>query len=282
LHFAAFRGNVELLDNLVENGANIYLTNNFGINVLHVASQGDQPISLYYFRSKNMDITIKDNRGSTPLHWACYSKSEVALCYLLAWVQNVDCQDVEGLTPLHLAVKSVETLKSSRPVRTLLIRGANRDVKDNNGKTPIEHVENISNLVLQNELRSMLKEPHDCSCLMLKTPLKLTRKSPKTSLLFGGLIIFNYLCLLILIFPCNHLLKLKIFYRYKLNSMVPDRFIRIPSNSALFCHIPNQRSGLLKKAKRRSLSGNLSLSLTHLYRLCSSTSTQSSCVPTAK
>lgn len=75
------------------------------------------------------------------MHWACYSKSEVALCYLLSWVQDIDCQDVEGYTPLHLAVKSVETLKSSRPVRTLLIRGASREVKDKNGKRPIDLVE---------------------------------------------------------------------------------------------------------------------------------------------
>lgn len=78
----------------------------------------------------------RDNRGSTPLHWACYSKSEVALLYLLAWVKVLDDQDCEGFTPLHLAVKSVETLKSTRPVRALLIRGAPRNVKDKEGRIP--------------------------------------------------------------------------------------------------------------------------------------------------
>jgi hypothetical protein len=88
-----------------------------------------------------MDIRCKDNRGSTPMHWACYSKSEIALCYLLSWVKNLDDQDIEGFTPLHLAVKSVEALRSTRPVRSLLIRGASRDMRDNSGKRPTDLVE---------------------------------------------------------------------------------------------------------------------------------------------
>lgn len=71
---------------------------------------------------------------STPLHWAIYSKSEVAMCYLVAWDKSLcDDQDNEGFTPLHLAVKSVEQLGYTRPVRTLLIRGADRDALDLKG-----------------------------------------------------------------------------------------------------------------------------------------------------
>ena len=86
LHFASFRGNLSMINLLLQNGSDMYIKNNYGINVLHVAAQGDQPISLYFFKNKGMDIRSKDNRNSTPLHWACYSKSEIALCYLLSWV----------------------------------------------------------------------------------------------------------------------------------------------------------------------------------------------------
>jgi palmitoyltransferase ZDHHC13/17 len=130
LHFASFRGNINVINMLLDNGADMYMRNNFGINVLHVAAQGDQPISLYYFKQKGLDIKSKDNRNSTPMHWACYSKSEIALCYLLSWVHDLDEQDIEGFTPLHLAIKSVETLRSTRPVRSLLIRGASRNLRD--------------------------------------------------------------------------------------------------------------------------------------------------------
>ena len=70
----------------------MHLKNNFGINVMHVAAQGDQPLSLYYFKEKGVDLKSRDNRLSTPLHWACYSKSEIALCYLLAWM-GTDIED---------------------------------------------------------------------------------------------------------------------------------------------------------------------------------------------
>ena len=122
----------------------MFQRNNFGINVMHVAAQGDQPISLYFFKEKGMDIRCKDNRGSTPMHWACYSKSEIALCYLLSWVKYLDDKDIEGFTPLHLAVKSVDVLRSTRPVRSLLIRGASRDVRDNNDKKPIDLIDQVT------------------------------------------------------------------------------------------------------------------------------------------
>jgi ankyrin repeat protein len=52
---------------------------------------------------------------------------------LLAWVSELDDQDEEGRSPLHMAVKSVEELKSTRPVRALLLRGAKRSVVDKKG-----------------------------------------------------------------------------------------------------------------------------------------------------
>jgi palmitoyltransferase ZDHHC13/17 len=38
LHFASFRGNVNIINLLLSNGADMYARNNFGINMLHVAA----------------------------------------------------------------------------------------------------------------------------------------------------------------------------------------------------------------------------------------------------
>jgi ankyrin repeat protein len=64
-------------------------------------------------------------------------------------VRDLDESDIEGFTPLHLAVKSVETLRSTRPVRALLIRGASRNSRDKNGRRPIDLVDQITIPALQ-------------------------------------------------------------------------------------------------------------------------------------
>ena len=86
---------------------------------------------LYFFRDLGLEPNAQDKKGSTPLHWACYSKSEISASYLLAWKEvDVNIQDARGMTPLHLAVRSVEEVGSCRPVRALLIQGADRNVED--------------------------------------------------------------------------------------------------------------------------------------------------------
>lgn len=92
-----------------------------------------------------MDLVCTDKRGSTPLHWACFQNSEVALIYLLGWLRRdqLDLKDCDGYTALHLAVKSSESLKSGRPLRALLTRGASRDAKDKKQKTAFDLTDTI-------------------------------------------------------------------------------------------------------------------------------------------
>jgi hypothetical protein len=42
---------------MIENGADFNICNAHGLNVIHIAAQGDQPVSLYYFHKvKGMSI----------------------------------------------------------------------------------------------------------------------------------------------------------------------------------------------------------------------------------
>ena len=50
LHFAAYHGNQQLIDILMNSGADPLLPNNNRLNVLHMAAQGDQPYSLMLFK----------------------------------------------------------------------------------------------------------------------------------------------------------------------------------------------------------------------------------------
>jgi ankyrin repeat protein len=129
LHFSAFRGNIIQAKSLLKFGADPFAKNNFGINMHHVAAQGNEPAVMYFLvKEFQLSLLDKDDRGSTPLHWATYSKSEVALQYLLSWLNEEELNepDNEGLTALHLAVKSTSSAENLRAVRALLIQGASR------------------------------------------------------------------------------------------------------------------------------------------------------------
>ena len=166
LHFATYHGNYNLILFLIENAdADIYKRNKFGSTVLHIAAQGDQALPIYLFHQKGMDINIRDNRQSTPLHWACYSRSEIALNYILSMDPAINAKDQKGFTPLHLAVKSVEILKSTRPVRALLLKGADRLAKDNEDMTAEHMISESLPDSLRNDLLTMLVRTFSRNCV---------------------------------------------------------------------------------------------------------------------
>ena len=148
-----------------------------------------------------MDINDTDNRGSTPLHWACYSKSEFALSYILAMSPDLEPQDQAGYTPLHLAIKSVGELRSTRPVRALLLKGASRAATNRQGVTCTEMIRDNVPEGMANELRQMLVEPRYLECFMVRTPLVPLRQNHKTQLLFVILFLFVYFSQLFLVIP---------------------------------------------------------------------------------
>ena len=78
---------------LVKYGADIHAQNKQGINMLHVAAQGDSPVSMAYFLQNNLDINSCDYRLSTPLHWACFSGAELTLNYIIAWGGDLNARD---------------------------------------------------------------------------------------------------------------------------------------------------------------------------------------------
>ncbi len=79
-----------MMELLIANGANKEARNKFGIMPMHVAAQGDQPVSILILKMLGCSLDVVDNRKSTPLHWACYSQSEISLGYLVAWTNKFD------------------------------------------------------------------------------------------------------------------------------------------------------------------------------------------------
>jgi ankyrin repeat protein len=90
---------------LIELGSNIKVTNKNGLNIMHIAAQGNQASSITYIREiLNIDINSLDAVESTPLHWASYMDAEYAFNYLIYFGADIDAKDIDGSTPLHLAV----------------------------------------------------------------------------------------------------------------------------------------------------------------------------------
>ena len=50
----------------------------------------------------------------------------MALNYILSMNPDLEAKDVFGFTPLRIATETVEKLDSTRNVKALLLRGANR------------------------------------------------------------------------------------------------------------------------------------------------------------
>jgi len=198
LHFAACHGNMSLIRLLVRHGADYSAINRQGINMLHVSAQGDQPVSLAYFIDKGLAINSMDYRKSTPLHWAAFSSAELTLNYIIAWGGDLTAQDSRGLTPLHLAVKSYKESRSTKGIKQLLIKGANRNALDFETKKPIDYVplqqpgERIDPLVI--EIRKLLKDEWSImgDCLMIKNTFKKQKKSSFTLICYFALMMVSF------------------------------------------------------------------------------------------
>ena len=170
LHYASFRGNIPIIKFLISHGANPFVKDKDGHNVIHIAAQGDQIGAIYYYiQNFNFDLNDKDRRESTALHWAAYLNKEVALSFLIAWGANPNSFDADYNTPLHLAVVTALKVKESRCVKILLLKGAGRNNANSDGKKPIDLVKPGE---MEKELRDILKEPRFWTWLMLKVPLK--------------------------------------------------------------------------------------------------------------
>jgi hypothetical protein len=91
-------------------------------------------------------------------------------------------------------------MKTTRLVRFLILRGCDKTIKDQNGKIPIELIDEIEEPSLRNEVTKMLGEPNKLDCLMIGgAPNRLTNKSAATMLIyvFGFTVCFFIQCLLV-------------------------------------------------------------------------------------
>lgn len=167
LHITTQRGNLEIVKLLLDNGANVNETTVLGDSALHYAIQHEYEEIVKLLIDKGADINLVNKNKISPIHRAINIESLSLIKYLVKKGVNLDVKNNNGLnilsivssfnnlpmikflfrqhqineqsdlkfTALHFA-----TFKGNFSVSKFLIEhGADLNIPDNKGRTPIFH-----------------------------------------------------------------------------------------------------------------------------------------------
>ncbi|CAD8130848.1 unnamed protein product [Paramecium sonneborni] len=209
LHLAAYRGSLKTIKLLEQYWADYQIKNYKDLTVLHTATQGDCPLTIYYYLKKGIQVNIVDNKGSSPLHWAAYSGAFNAVNFLISWNANLNLEDTDtSVTPLHLATMQA----NSRIVRKLLMKRADRSIKDSSGKTALD-------LAIESDYKTvatMIRDKNDilifCNVRQSFRPVTQKRNS---QIAFLSMYMTCFLLTIAFTFPCRYLISIVNTWSYK-------------------------------------------------------------------
>lgn len=143
LHCAVYQGNDEMVEFLLECGANGNATTTDGQTPLHIAAQRGHRKCMKLLFARRVDLHIVDHSGAPSLHAAVGTATDESTVPLLVkHKMNLNFQNpVTGNTALHLAVAS----RRPRIILFLLEKGASIDVANDEGFTPLQMAANTDN-----------------------------------------------------------------------------------------------------------------------------------------
>lgn len=139
LHIAASQGNVEIAKVLIAKGANLEAQDpGIRSRPLHAAAMADQLPMVIYLLQQGADVDATDSKGRTPLMAGLSSGPktfEVSEALIKNGATVNSRESVYQMSALHFAAAhgNVEI------ARFLLRNGADINLKDTNGETPLHH-----------------------------------------------------------------------------------------------------------------------------------------------
>lgn len=114
---------------LISKGLSVKDVDATGRQAIHFASVKSIPVLV----AAGADVNATDSEGRTALHYAARTGQNALVAELLKNAASVFAQDSRGRTPLHLAAIGNN---SNAVIDTLLAAGAPKTVRDNDGNTP--------------------------------------------------------------------------------------------------------------------------------------------------
>ena len=145
--FAAFRGNIKIMEKMIELGVKYNCVNNAGLNIIHMAAQSDCSNVIVYFKEKyNFKLFENDDLNNNSLHWACSSGSKSALDYLLLYINKknnneniINSVNNQGQTALHITILTTGSVST---IKKLIKKNIDINIKDNSGLSVLDLVKN--------------------------------------------------------------------------------------------------------------------------------------------
>lgn len=135
---------IEVLQLLIEAGANLNIQTRTGWTPLHYAVQSQQRKVFDILVNAGADINTKDVEGDTPLIKACCSLNEkIWVPLVLQAGADVNCQDNRGCTPLIWVISRCMDFRKKNIgalVDLLLDSGANVHLRTKKGHTVLYNV----------------------------------------------------------------------------------------------------------------------------------------------
>ena len=201
--FAAFRGNIAIMEKMIELGVDYNCVNNAGLNIIHMAAQSDSPNVIVYFKEKyNYELFQKDDLNNNSLHWACSSGSKSALDYLLLYINKennnekiINSVNSQGQTALHITILTTGSVST---IKKLIKKNIDINIKDNSGLT-------INDIVKENEryknIEKIIFEYTHKNCLGLNYHINDKKNKYIKFILFNILSVFIIFSLIFFFFP---------------------------------------------------------------------------------
>ena len=134
LHLAAYVGDIEKAETLVNDGVDISALDDHGYAPLHYAARNSQKRTVELLLARGADANVKNWSGETPLFVACGRSHTDIAELLLNKGANISTADNRGNTLLHRAVQDGR----KDMAEFLTTKGADVNAKNNAGQTPLD------------------------------------------------------------------------------------------------------------------------------------------------